>query len=118
MKIRKERYQYSMSQEEFTDLTKKLIEEALISGYQQGIAEVLYLLTIKENHPWKKSGIQNLYRDIKNFNLLPPVAGQQITAESVIDLLKDRFEIDIYDLPLKIDLDFDVKKYLEAKKGH
>lgn len=118
MKARKDRYQYSMSQQEFTALTRELVQEALISGYQQGVAEVLYLLTIKETHPWKRTGIQSLYKDIKNFNMIAPANGQVITAESVIDLLKDRFEIDIYDLPLKIDLDFDAEKYLNSKKGH
>lgn len=114
MKIRKERYQYQFSQEEFVQMTRDLLHDALLDGYREGIAEVLYLLTIKDKNPWKKSGIQKLFEDIKSFNMIPPVLGEQITAESVMDYMKSKFDVDVCELPTKIELDYP-EEYLKSK---
>ncbi len=103
MKSIKARYQYSLSEHSYNEMRDEIQQHALADGYRQGVAEVLYLLTMQKDK-WGKRRLQRLFHDIDDMNRMSQVFDKDITGDHVIDFMANEYGIDVDDLKLWIDI--------------
>lgn len=97
MKTRSERNTVKISVASYEKMRDEIATSALRDGVKQGIALALY--TMMASYGWRRKRLHGLLDAIDDTLHMPDILGVTPTAESAIELLRERYHVDIDKIP-------------------
>lgn len=89
-----------LSPDEYVRATNDIYKTALEDGVRQGIAACLLCLNM--HYDWKEKRLSRFAGGVQNILNLPSVLGEGIDGNTVVEYLRNEFNIDIDELEMEV----------------
>lgn len=88
--------------DEYAKATNDIYKTALEDGVRQGIAACLLCLNM--HYDWKEKRLSRFAGGVQDILKLPSILGKDIDGNTVIEYLRNEFDIDIDELEMEVKL--------------
>lgn len=91
-----------LTQDKYTSVFNDIYKTALEDGVRQGIAACLLCLNM--HYDWKEKRLSRFAGGVQDILKLPSVLGKDIDGNTVVEYLRNEFDIDIDELEMEVKL--------------